>query len=177
MGELVVVTGPPGAGKSSVSEQLVNRRTPSALVAGDVFFAMIKQGYILPWLPESHQQNEIIIEAAAAAAGRLTEICFVVFDGVVGPWLLPTFERAAGLPDLHYVVLLPPLDVCLERVRTRVDHGFTDLSVTRDMHRQFVDAHVDSRHLITKAETHPAGLAELIDRQLDGDQFRYSPSL
>jgi predicted ABC-type ATPase len=170
---LVVVTGPPGAGKSSVSEHLVNRRTPSALVVGDAFFAMIKQGYILPWLPQSHHQNEIVIEAAAAAAGRLTGICFVVYDGVVGPWFLPTFERAAGLPELHYVVLLPPLDVCLERVRTRVDHGFSDLSVTRDMYRQFVDAQVDARHLITEPEEHPAGMAELIDRQLGDNRFRW----
>jgi predicted ABC-type ATPase len=174
---LVVVTGPPGAGKSSVSGHLVNRRTPSALVVGDAFFAQIKQGYILPWLPESHHQNEVIIEAAAAAAGRLTEICFVVFDGVVGPWSLPTFERAAGVPELHYVVLLPPLAVCLERVRTRVDHGFSDLSVTRDMYRQFVDAQVGTRYLITEPEQPPAGIAELIDRQLGDDRFRYSPAV
>jgi predicted ABC-type ATPase len=177
VGELVVVTGPPGAGKSSVSERLVNRRTPSALVVGDAFFAMIKQGYILPWLPQSHHQNEIVIEAAAAAAGRLTEIGFVVYDGVVGPWLLPTFRRAAGMPELHYVVLLPPLGVCLERVRSRVDHGFSDLSVTRDLYRQFVIAHVDTRHLITEPEEHPSRLAALIDRQLGDDQFKCSPSL
>jgi hypothetical protein len=27
------------------------------LVAGDSFLAMIKRGYILPWLPESHRQT------------------------------------------------------------------------------------------------------------------------
>ena len=35
MGELIVVTGPPGAGKSSVSAVLADKFTPSALVAGD----------------------------------------------------------------------------------------------------------------------------------------------
>ena len=175
VGELVVVTGPPGAGKSSVSEHLVNKHGPSALVVGDAFFAMIRQGYILPWLPESHHQNEIVVEAAAAAAGRLTGICFVVYDGVVGPWLLPTFVQAAGVAQLHYVVLLPPLELCLERVRSRVDHGFSDLSVARDLYRQFIDARVDTRHLITESEEHPAGIAELIDRQLGDDRFRYSP--
>ena len=176
MGELVVVTGPPGAGKSSVSEHLVDRHTPSALVAGDAFFAMIRQGYILPWLPHSHHQNKVIIEAAGGTAGRLAGICFVVYDGVVGPWSLPTFERAAGLPELHYVVLMPPLDVCLERVRSRVDHGFSDLSVTRDMHQQFARARVDTRHLVTEADEPPADLAELIALQLSSGRFRYSPS-
>jgi cytidylate kinase len=175
VGELVLVTGPPGAGKSSVSEQLVSGRAPSALVAGDAFFAMIKHGYILPWLSQAHHQNSVVIEAAAAAAGRLTGICFVVYDGVVGPWLLATFVRAAGLADLHYVVLMPPLDVCLERVRSRIDHGFSDLSVTRDMHQQFAGAGVDTRHLVAEAEERPANLAAEISRQLGSGRFRYSP--
>jgi adenylate kinase family enzyme len=50
VGELVVVTGPPGAGKSSVSEELAKTRTPSVLVPGDSFFAMIKRGYVLPMI-------------------------------------------------------------------------------------------------------------------------------
>jgi energy-coupling factor transporter ATP-binding protein EcfA2 len=109
MGELVVLTGPPGAGKSSVSEHLANGFTPSALVVGDAFFAMMKQGYILPWLPAARHQNSVIIEAAAAAAGRLTDLCFVVYDGVLGPWFLPTFGRATGLSRVHYSSCCPIL--------------------------------------------------------------------
>ena len=141
--DLIVITGPPGAGKSSVSEHLANRFEPSALVPGDSFFAMIKQGYILPWLPQSRRQNTVVVEAAAAAAGRLTDICSVVYDGVLGPWLLPTFVRGTGLPDIHYVILLPPLEVCLERVQGRVGHGFSDLLVTRDLYEQFANADVE----------------------------------
>jgi cytidylate kinase len=172
--DLIVITGPPGAGKSSVSEHLANRFEPSALVPGDSFFAMIKQGYILPWLPQSRRQNTVVVEAAAAAAGRLTDICFVVYDGVLGPWFLPTFVRGTGLPDIHYVILLPPLEVCLERVQGRVGHGFSDLLVTRDLYEQFAEAGVDGRHLITEPGDHPAELAELISQQLDDGRFRYS---
>jgi cytidylate kinase len=176
VGELVVVTGPPGAGKSAVSEELASSRHPSALVPGDVFFGMIKQGYILPWLPQARHQNTVIIEAAAAAAGRLCGICSVVYDGVVGPWFLPTFVRAAGVANLHYVVLLPPLEVCLERVQSRVGHGFTDLSVTRDMYQQFADAPLDDRHMITDRDADPTRLAELINGQLGDGVFGYSSS-
>jgi cytidylate kinase len=176
MGELVVITGPPGAGKSSVSEHLVDGFNPSGLVAGDNFFAMIKRGYILPWLPQARRQNTIVIEAAAAAAGRLTDICSVIYDGVLGPWFLPTFVRATSLPHINYVILLPPLEVCLERVQHRVGHGFSDLSATRDLHAQFADAAVDTRHLITESGDHPAQLAELISRTLHGGRFRYSSS-
>jgi cytidylate kinase len=175
IGELVVITGPPGAGKSSVSEHLANRFTPSALVAGDSFFAMIKQGYILPWLPAARRQNTVIIEAAAAAAGRLSDLCTVVYDGVLGPWFLPTFVRATGLASVHYVILLPPLEVCLERVQRRVGHGFSDLPASRDLYQQFAGAAVDARHLITEPDDQ-AQLAELITQRLSNDRFRYSPS-
>jgi len=173
MGELVVVTGPPGAGKSSVSEHLANGSNPSALVVGDSFFAMIKQGYVLPWLPQARRQNTVVIEAAAAAAGRLTDICSVVYDGVLGPWFLPTFVRATGLTYVHYVILLPPLDVCLEHVQGRVGHGFSDLAVTRDLYGQFANAAIDDKHLITESDDHPAQLAELISRRLDDGWFGY----
>ena len=80
----------------------------------------------------------------------LADICFVVYDGVLGPWLLPTFVRGTGLSDIHYVILLPPLEVCLKRVQGRVEHGFSDLLVTRDLYEQFANAVVERRHLITE---------------------------
>ena len=78
------------------------------------------------------------------------------------------------LPDIHYVILLPPLEVCLERVQGRVGHGFSDLLITRDLYEQFANADVDARHLITEPGDHPTELAELISRQLDDGRFRYT---
>jgi hypothetical protein len=80
------------------------------------------------------------------------------------------------LPHINYVILLPPLEVCLERVRGRIGHGFSDPSATRDLHAQFADAAVDARHLITEPGDHPAQLAELISGTLDDGRFRYSTS-
>lgn len=51
-----------------------------------------------------------------------------------------------------------------------------NVSVTRDMYRQFAAAAVDSRHLINESDSDPATLAELIDGQLAGGTFRYSPN-
>jgi hypothetical protein len=93
---------------------------------------------------------------------------------VLGPWFLPTFVRATGLASVHYVILLPPLDVCLERVQGRIGHGFSDLSATRDLYEQFANAPIDSKHVITESHDHPAQLAELITRRLEDGYYRYA---
>ncbi len=71
-----------------------------------------------------------------------------VYDGVVGPWFLEAFLAGTGLDTLHYVVLLPDAEVCVERVMTRVDHGFRDEAAARKMHHEFAGAVVDARHVI-----------------------------
>ena len=51
MADLLVVTGPPGAGKSTVSQLLAADFDPGALVAGDQFFGFLRAGFIDPWRP------------------------------------------------------------------------------------------------------------------------------
>jgi predicted ABC-type ATPase len=147
--ELVVVTGPPGAGKSTVARAVSGRFEPSALVAGDDVFAFLDRGRIPPWTPQAHRQNEVVLTAAAAAAGRFVDGGYtVVYDGVVGPWFLDAFGAATGLSYLHYLVLLPPETTCVERVGSRVGHGFTDLEATRHMYAQFAGARLADRHMV-----------------------------
>lgn len=68
------------------------------LVNGDAFFGFIRRGAITPWLQRANEQNEIVTKAAAAAAGRYAVGNFMtVYDGMVGPWFLPTFLAATGL--------------------------------------------------------------------------------
>jgi predicted kinase len=155
--DLIVVSGPPGAGKTTVAKALSRLFKPSALLAGDQFLAFIDQGYVAPWTPAAHHQNEVVIKAAAAAAGRLVSGGYaVVYDGVLGPWFLATFAAATGLPFLHYAILLPPEPVCLERVRCRADHGFRDLAATRHMHQEFANAAIDPRHVLSDTDDAPA---------------------
>ena len=154
--ELIVVAGPPGAGKSTVARILADGFARSALVVGDDFFAFVRQGYVNPWLDEANQQNDVVIQAAAAATGRLVTGGYqVVYDGVIGPWFAPTFLAATGLDAMHYAVLLPSLDCCLARVTDRTGHGFTDLPATEQVHQQFAAAGIPARHLFTDDSDDP----------------------
>jgi energy-coupling factor transporter ATP-binding protein EcfA2 len=176
-GELLVVTGPPGAGKSSVARALADGWEPSALVEGDAFFRFLARGAIDPWLPESHTQNETVTRAAGAAAGRMAAGGYAtVYDGVVGPWFLPAFLDATGLDHLHYAVLFPPVERCVTGVRTRLDHGFTDEPATRHMHASFGRAlsDLDPRHLVADPPDGVDAAAALVQAEFEAGRLRHT---
>jgi predicted ABC-type ATPase len=172
-GTLLVVTGPPGAGKSSVAELVVDRFPKSVLVSGDAFFGFLRRDAIPPWLAEAHEQNEVVVAASAVATGRFVAGFTTVFDGMVGPWFLPTFMEAAGVEQLHYSVLLPTVDRCVERIAARDGHGFDDEGATRHMYRTFVNAAIDDRHVIRNEADAPSVTADEILRRFDGGELMY----
>lgn len=164
MGSLLVVTGPPGAGKSTVARVLADRASRSVLVEGDAFFGFLAGGVIEPWRSESEDQNATVMKAAATAAGVFAVGGFTtVYDGVLGPWFLPTFSAATALDRLDYVILLPSVDVCIRRVATRPNHGFSDEAVTRKMHVEFDRALIDDRHVLRDPPEGVDDVARLIE--------------
>ena len=175
MGSLLVVSGPPGSGKSTVAGLVAERLEPGVLVAGDAFFGFLARGAIPPWLPESGEQNTVVVRAAAAATGAYAAGGFhTVYDGVIGPWFLADFVAATGLTELDYVVLLPSVDRCMERVRTRVGHAFTDEAATRHMHRQFAAGGLDRRHLLVDPPDGPEDVADCIVAAAASGTLAYS---
>lgn len=175
---LVVLTGPPGAGKSTVGRLLALEFDPSALLEGDAFFGFLARGVIDPWRPESNDQNEVVIDASGAAAGRYAAGGITtVFEGMIGPWFLPRFLAASGLGSLQYIVLLPSAEVCVDRVSGRTGHTFRDEQATRLMHDQFSRAYgvdLDPRHVLDDNAAGPAELAVRVREGVEAGRFVYS---
>jgi hypothetical protein len=114
--------------------------------------------------PASHEQNTVVTRAAAAAAGAFVLGGYeTVYDGVVGPWFLPAFAAATHLEHLDYVILLPSVDTCVQRVATRRDHGFTDESATRKMYAEFAGAQIPERQVLRDPPDDPAQVARLVE--------------
>ena len=174
VGSLLVITGPPGAGKSTVAQAVAAAAEHSVVIEGDAFFAFLANGRIEPWLAGSDEQNTIVIEAAAAAAGRFALGGYAtVYDGVVGPWFLETFAKATGLESLEYVILLPSVERCVKQVAERIGHGFTDEAATRKMHKEFADARIDRRHVLDDPGDSVDSVVDRVSAALGRGDLRY----
>jgi hypothetical protein len=115
-----------------------------------------------------------VTRAAAIASGQFVTGGYVtVFDGVVGPWFLPTFVAATGLGSVHYAVLLPSVERCIERVATRRGHGFTDEAATRHMHDQFSGAEIDRRHVLTDPPDDVDAVTDLVFEAFERGSFMH----
>jgi predicted kinase len=141
-GSILIVTGPPGAGKTTLARALAeSSERPAVHLHADDFYAAIRCGFVAPWLPESAAQNATIARAVAAAAVEYALGGYaVMLDGIVGPWLLDPHREAAARAGvaLAYVVLRSDRATVTARARDRaiaplaeypphIFEGFADL--------------------------------------------------
>jgi chloramphenicol 3-O-phosphotransferase len=137
-GEILILSGPPGAGKSTIANALATScAVPAVHLHSDDFWHFIKHGWIAPYLPESNAQNQVVIEAVAVAAHIYAKGgYFVVVDGILGTWFLERVRTAIDVP-LHYVVLRPDLKTTLARAQGRDCDGLREVGPIRNLHEQF----------------------------------------
>jgi predicted kinase/ketosteroid isomerase-like protein len=142
-GAVLVVSGPPGVGKTSVSRVLARSYDRAVHLEADSFFHFIQAGYVPPWQSESHEQNTfvmgIVADAAAAYAGQGYR---TVVEGILAPgWFLgPVLHRlrAAG-HNVSCVILDAPLEVCRARLARRADPDLPDEAVIAQIWEGFRD--------------------------------------
>lgn len=147
-GEVVVVTGPPGAGKSTTATQLIATTDLGVLIDGDAFFQYVKVGWIAPWEAASAAQNATVIDALSAAVAAYARGGYaVVVDGIIGPWFLDRFRNAVDAP-VHYVVIRPSRAAAFARGTARTDPQMNDPIPITKMYDEFAALGVYERHVV-----------------------------
>ncbi len=177
-GRLIVLTGPPGAGKTTVAAILAQRHTPAVHLHADDFWHFIRSGAIPPYLPRAHRQNTVVITVLAGAAATYAAGGYhVIVDGIVGPWFLERFCAAlAPAPEeVHYVVLRPDEATTMHRARNRAADALTADGPVRAMYRQFADLGPYEHHVIDSTTLDAAATVERIQQALGTGQFVLLP--
>jgi predicted kinase len=167
---VLILTGPPGVGKTTTAAILANQVSPAVHLEADAFFRFISSGYVDPREPESREQNEVVMGIVATTAASYAKAgYFTVVDGIVIPrWFLAPLRDAlheAGV-EAAYAVARAPLEVCLERLRERegVD---ADLEAMERMWHEFAELGEFERHAVDVTEMSRDEAAEEISRRLD----------
>ena len=139
-GEVVVVSGPPGAGKTTIAAVLASEAELGVHLESDWFYRSIRAGFVPPYLKEAHSQNTAVIDAATEAAAAYAAAGYtVVWDGVLGPWFVDRVARRLAGHGIktRYLVLRCDPATALERVSER--DGDTEASGAAVMLAQFED--------------------------------------
>jgi predicted kinase len=167
---VLILTGPPGAGKTTVARLLAQRFDRAVHLESDRFFQFIVAGYIEPLRPESHAQNTTVMQIVASAAAAYAKAgFFTIIDGIVIPrWFLgPVQEalRSQGF-DVAYAVLRASEETCLSRAATRSQDRLSDSRVIHQLWQEFADLDELESHVLDTEQAQPEQTADALAEAL-----------
>lgn len=170
MKSIVIISGPVGAGKSTVAKELVASIKESVVyIEGDTFWSFIAKSA----RDQSRYKNfkTVMVAMTAAAVPYALAGYEVILDFSIPPWFIDTARKVAGVRDvpLDYVVLRPNLSVCELRAANRAEGAIADYTPYRALYSDFDEA---KQYTIADDTANAGALAAHIRSGLKAGRFR-----
>lgn len=180
-GRIVIITGAPGTGKTTVSSVIAEESTltKSIHMHTDDFYHYLCKGAIPPHLPESQEQNATVIEAILAAAKCYVRGGYdVIVDGIIGTWFLePWLKAVQSGYEIHYVVLRASKEETLRRAveRPKLDQQ-TNIELVEAMWEQFSNLGRYEPHVIDTTDCSIEGVVAAVKEKIYNQACLLLPS-
>lgn len=171
-GRIVVITGTPGTGKTTTASILARESSliKSVHMHTDDFYHYLSKGAIPPYLPESQEQNLIVIEAFLEAAKRYVRGGYdVIVDGIIGPWFLdPWVKTVQDNYEIHYIILRAGKEETIKRAirREKLDRE-TNMELVEIMWEQFHDLDYYEPNVIDTTDLSIEETVSIIKEKID----------
>ena len=164
---VLILTGAPGVGKTTVARLLADRSPAGAHLESDRFFHFIRAGYVEPWRPESHAQNTAVMHAVGSCATIYADSGYrTIIEGIISPrWFFaPLRDTLEGSGHaVAYAVLRAPLAVCMERAGSRAARPLASARVVGQLWREFAQLGALERHVLDAADRSATEIAREIE--------------
>jgi adenylylsulfate kinase-like enzyme len=164
--KVTIISGPVGAGKTTVAKELIGLLpAPVSYIEGDTFWSFVSRAHS----PDRRAVFQVIMRAMAAAAIPFARTGYqVVLDFSMPPYFLDTVRKILKEVPFDYVVLRPSVEVCEARAAARPEGKISNYADYREFYTLFEGS---SSYIVSDDKADAGALAKLICEGLGTGRF------